>query len=70
MQNFVECAGMCARGEKVQGVENKIIECGVVLGTPHFAEKSDYFMRFEVYSRPEPGRSLAGKSRNSNVADL
>ena len=30
----------------------------------------NFFMIFEVYSRPEPGRSLAGISRNSNVAVL
>ena len=39
-------------------------------GRSHFAEKSDYFMIFEVHLQSESDCSLAGKPRNSNPAVL
>ena len=39
-------------------------------GESSFAEKSDYFMIFEVHLQSESDCSLAGKPRNSNPAVL
>ena len=39
-------------------------------GESSFAEKSDYFMIFEVNLQSESDCSLAGKPRNSNPAVL
>ena len=66
MANYVPCHGSLMVKAVVYHAGDRWFESG----RSHFAEKRDYFMRFEVYSRPEPGRGLAGNSGNSNAADL
>ena len=39
-------------------------------GPPVFAKIADFFMIFVIYSRPGPGRGMAGNSLNSKAAVL